>query len=108
VNDHSALFWLDTGAEADLVSIIEYTAAEWGEAQSRKYAGQLQQCIAKLASGEAQVRTLDDIRQGLLSCRCQHHFIFALPVLGGPMRVIAILHERMDLVSRLARRLEAR
>jgi plasmid stabilization system protein ParE len=107
VNDPAASFWLDATAEADLVSIIEYTAAEWGKDQARDYAGQLRKCMTKLASGTAKPRKLDDIRAGLLSCRCRHHFIFALPVRGEPMRVIAILHERMDVVSRLVSRLEA-
>jgi plasmid stabilization system protein ParE len=107
VSDPTASFWLDASAEADLVSIIEYTAGEWGEDQARHYASQLRKCITTLASGKAKARKVDDIRAGLLSCRCQHHFIFALPVRGEPMRVIAILHERMDVVSQLVSRLEA-
>jgi len=38
--------------------------------------------------------------------RCEHHFIFCLPQEEEPALIVAILHERMDLVARVAARLE--
>jgi plasmid stabilization system protein ParE len=37
---------------------------------------------------------------------CEHHYIFCLPRKTAPAMVIAVLHERMDLMVRLAERLE--
>ena len=37
--------------------------------------------------------------------RCRHHLIFALPMDAGPTLILAILHERMDLMARLTHRL---
>ena len=36
---------------------------------------------------------------------CEHHYAFALPREGAPALIVAILHERMDLMTRLAERL---
>jgi len=38
--------------------------------------------------------------------RCEHHYIFCLPRDDAPALVVAIFHERMDLMARLADRLE--
>jgi plasmid stabilization system protein ParE len=35
---------------------------------------------------------------------CEHHFIFCLPRENAPVLVVAILHERMDLMTRVADR----
>jgi len=42
---------------------------------------------------------------GLLMSRCEHHYIFFLPRDGAPTLIVAIFHERMDLMVRLADRL---
>jgi toxin ParE1/3/4 len=38
--------------------------------------------------------------------RCEHHYIFCLPQHDAPALVVAILHERMDIMARLKHRLE--
>jgi len=35
----------------------------------------------------------------------EHHYVFCLPREDGPALVVAIFHERMDLMTRLADRL---
>lgn len=37
--------------------------------------------------------------------RCEHHYVFCLPRWSAPALVVAILHERMDLMVRLTERL---
>jgi len=37
---------------------------------------------------------------------CEHHYIFCLPRDDAPVLVVAIFHERMDLMTRLVERLE--
>jgi toxin ParE1/3/4 len=97
---------LTDAAEADLRSIIRYTRRQWGADQVRKYTAALAHAMDRTARGEGQFRELDDIHQGLRVCHCQRHYIFCLMRSELPMLVVAILHERMDLVARLESRLK--
>ncbi|ECP5445232.1 type II toxin-antitoxin system RelE/ParE family toxin, partial [Salmonella enterica] len=36
---------------------------------------------------------------------CEHHYVFCLPRGSAPALVVAIFHERMDLMARLSERL---
>jgi len=36
---------------------------------------------------------------------CEHHYVFCLPRKRAPALIVALLHERMDLMVRLADRL---
>ena len=92
-------------AEADLRAIIHYTRAEWGDAQTRNYVAKLTRCIENIAGGGRTGKDLSDIHPGLRVFHCQHHYIFCLPRENAAALVVAILHERMDLMTRLADRL---
>ena len=96
---------LTRAAEADLREVIGYTRRQWGVAQARRYASELQRCIEALAAGEVGNRDLADLYPGLRVRHCQHHYIFCLPRPDAPALIIAILHERMDLMARVAGRL---
>ena len=39
---------------------------------------------------------------------CEHHYVFCLPRETAPALIVAIFHERMDLMARLADRLAPR
>ena len=93
-------------AEADLRTIIRYTRAEWGDAQTRNYVAQLTRCIETVAEGKRTGKDLSEIHPGLRMVRCQHHYIFCLPRANAIALVVAILHERMDLITRVADRLK--
>ena len=43
---------------------------------------------------------------GLRMASCGKHFIFCMPQAGRPSVILAILHERMDLMARLKNRLQ--
>ncbi len=43
---------------------------------------------------------------GLRMGRYEHHYVFCLPREGAPALIVAIFHERMDLMTRLADRLK--
>lgn len=94
------------GAEADLRTIIRYTRAQWGDAQSRNYVAKLTRCIEHVAKGERASRDVSDLYPGLRMVHCQHHYIFCLPRENAAALVVAIFHERMDLMARLADRLK--
>lgn len=92
-------------AELDLRGIIQHTRRKWGDAQVRRYVNKLEQGMARLATGQAQAKDMSAIYPTLRMARCEHHYLFFLPRKQAPALVVAILHERMDLMTRLADRL---
>ena len=87
-------------AEEDLIAIWRYTAVKWGETQADKYIRKIEACFEKIGQGSALLRTLTENVQFI---RCEHHYIFILT--GKKPIVIAILHEKMDFLARLKKRL---
>jgi toxin ParE1/3/4 len=73
---------LTSHAEEDLADIIEYTGSQ------------------------GFYRELKNIHPRLRVTRCQHHYIFGIMRSGSPMVVVAIYHERMDVLQRLRTRLK--
>ncbi|MEO9130487.1 MAG: type II toxin-antitoxin system RelE/ParE family toxin [Sphingomonas sp.] len=102
----SASYTLLAAAEADLRDIIRYTRKHWGSAQARSYVAGLQRAIEAVAVGQSQFRDMSALHRGLRMVKCDHHFIFCLPQNDGPALVVAIFHEKMDLMARLADRLK--
>lgn len=96
---------LTAAAEADLREIIRYTRKQWGDVQVRSYIAKLEGGIARLAAGEGVFKDMTALYPALRMVRCEHHYIFCLPRDDAPTLVVAIFHERMDLMLRLADRL---
>ncbi|EGB2808540.1 type II toxin-antitoxin system RelE/ParE family toxin [Salmonella enterica] len=96
---------LTTDAEADLRGIIRYTRKQWGAAQVRRYIARLEHGIAGLAAGRGSFRDMSELFPELRMMHCEHHYVFCLPRGGAPALVVAIFHERMDLMARLSERL---
>lgn len=96
---------LTLAAEADLRGIVRYTRKRWGVAQARSYVAKLERGIASVVSEQGAFRDMSVLYPGLRMARCEHHFLFALPRVDAPALVVAILHERMDLMVRLRERL---
>lgn len=85
--------------------IIRYTRKQWSAAQVRRYIGKLEQGIASLATGKGPFTVVGELYPALRMAYFEHHYIFCLPREHAPALVVAIFHERMDLVTRLADRL---
>jgi plasmid stabilization system protein ParE len=98
-------YLLTDAAEADLRGIIRYTGTQWGDAQVRSYITQLERGIGRLAAGEGAFKPLSEIHPALRMAHCEHHYVFCLSREDAPALIVAILHERMDLMARLAGRL---
>ncbi|WP_105370774.1 type II toxin-antitoxin system RelE/ParE family toxin [Neorhizobium huautlense] len=96
---------LTAEAESDLRSVIRYTRAQWGAAQVRRYVSGLERGIANLAEGKGPFKDMSALYPALRMARCQHHYVFCLPRENAPALIVAILHERMDLMKRLVDRL---
>jgi Plasmid stabilization system protein len=96
---------LTTDAEADLRGIIRYTRKQWGTAQVRRYIARLEHGIAALAAGRSSFRDMSELFPELRMIHCEHHYVFCLPRGSASALVVAIFHERMELVARLSERL---
>ena len=66
----------------------------------------LQVGMNSLATGSTLCKDMSPLHPGLRMMRCEHHYIFCLPRDEAPALVVAILHERMNLMMRLADRLK--
>lgn len=98
---------LTDAAEADIRGIVLYTRKQWGDAQVRRYMARLENGIACLAAGQGTFNDMSALYPALRMARCEHHYVFCLPRENAPALVVAIFHERMDLMTRLAGRLKA-
>lgn len=98
---------LTDAAEADLRDVIRYTREQWGNAQLRRYIAKLEQGIIRLAAGQGTFKDMSALYPALRMARCEHHYVFCLPREKEPALIVAIFHERMDLMTRLADRLNA-
>ena len=81
-------------AEADLLSIADYTLREWGKAQTARYIDELEDCCHMLADNPALGRVCDDVRPGLRRHEHGKHVLFYRREHGGIL-VSRILHQRM-------------
>ncbi|KAA0692033.1 type II toxin-antitoxin system RelE/ParE family toxin [Neorhizobium sp. P12A] len=97
---------LTAEAESDLRSVIRYTRAQWSAAQVRRYVSALERGIANLAEGKGPFKDMSELHPALRMARCEHHFVFCLFRKDSPALIVAIFHERMDLMKRLAGRLD--
>ena len=96
---------LTAEAESDLRSVIRYTRTQWSAAQVRHYVSALERGMEDIAAGKVPFKDLSALYPALRMARCQHHYFFCLPREHAPALIVAILHERMDLMRRLADRL---
>jgi len=92
-------------AENELREILRYTTRKWGPAQARAYARKIEQTATALATGRGVFREWDDLLPGLRVKSAGSHFVFCVARENQPALVLAILHERMDLIERLKERL---
>jgi plasmid stabilization system protein ParE len=100
-----AKYLLSKEAEKDIRKIVRYTLENHGESQVEKYVTQLESCIINLSSGKGPHKKLVNIHVGLRYLHCQHHYIFGLFKPGKQMVIIAVLHERMEMIRHLQNRL---
>lgn len=100
-----ANYKLTKAADSDLESIAHYTISEWGIEQARRYVGKLDQCFQNIGAGEVFEKRFSHRMPQVYVTRCEHHYIFYLAPGGEQPIVIAVLHERMDMIACLKARL---
>ncbi len=92
-------------AQAELREIVRYTARQWGAPQARAYARQIDEAATELATGRGVFKDWGAVLPGLHVKAAGSHYVFCVIRTGKPALVLAILHQRMDLMARLQRRL---
>jgi plasmid stabilization system protein ParE len=102
----TAAFVFHPGAEAEPREIVRYMRREWGEKQARAYAAKLRRRIQARASGTKACKDMSALYPGVRMVRCEHHYIFCVPQHAAPVLAVAMIHERMDVMARLAERLK--
>jgi plasmid stabilization system protein ParE len=65
-----------------------------------------QEDFKNIANRTAYARSFSKRYPQVLVSRCEHHYIFYLHQEIKPPRIIAVLHERMDMLRRLTNRIE--
>ena len=89
-----AAFRFSRRAEADLLSIGDYTIRTWGKAQAARYLGELEVCCQTLSDNPALGRPCPEIRPGLRRLEHGKHVVFYRQERGGIL-VSRILHQRV-------------
>jgi toxin ParE1/3/4 len=89
-------------ARARIFEIWDYTEKKWGEDQADNYVRGLIDAITDLPSQPRRWKPVrDDALTDLFFFRYRHHYIFFRKLSTETLGVISILHENMDLPSRL-------
>ena len=96
---------LTASAEMDLKEIARYTLRQWGKKQSLDYARLLEEGLLRIVARSAFSRNFSDKYPEVQVSQCGHHYIFYIHPENKPPCIIAVLHERMDMLSRLKKRL---
>lgn len=98
---------LTGAADDDLLAIARYTIKKWGIDQARRYDATLESCFTAIGSGKIRRRVFLKRRPELLFTHCEHHYIFYITRNNHCPLIIAVLHENMNLITRLKKRLGA-
>lgn len=93
----------------DLSDIARHTSSKWGKEQALRYAELLKERFTEISEGSVFSKSIFPATYpAVLFCRCEHHCIFFMPpqVKNKKPVILAVLHERMDLLARLSERLK--
>ena len=98
---------LTEAADNDLLAIARYTIKKWGIDQARRYNAALESCFTAIGTGKIRPRIFLQRRPELLFTHCEYHYVFYITRNNRCPLIIAVLHENMNLITRLKNRLSA-
>ncbi len=96
-----AKYKLTNKAVEDLTKIWDYTFNKWSEKQADKYYEMLIKNCQDIADNPNLGKNYVGIKDGLFGLKTNRHIIFYRIFSDGPIEITRILHERMDLKSRI-------
>jgi toxin ParE1/3/4 len=85
----------------DLSQIWNYTVNEWSENQADIYYKMLLENCNELAHNPDSGKKYSEITENLLGFKAGSHIIFYRRIEGNEIEITRILHEQMDLKSRI-------
>ncbi len=85
----------------DLDNIWVYTAENWSVAQADRYYKLVIDELEYLARNPESGKSMEHIKMGYRASKVKSHLIFYKTPGSGPIEIIRILHERMDIENRL-------
>jgi len=85
----------------DLSDIWNYTKTEWSESQAEKYYQSIKTSCKLIADNPNVGKNYKEISRHLFGFKSGKHIIFYSVISETEIEIIRILHERMDLISRL-------
>ncbi len=85
----------------DLNNIWEYSFEKWSENQADKYYSMLKLACKEIGESPKLGREYNNIKNNLLGLKSGKHIIFYQKVDEDEIEIIRILHEQMDLKSRI-------
>lgn len=97
-------YQLTRDAQADLVSIRQFTRKRWGATQAQKYLTDLRMSVKRLAENPDLGVLSPDIGDGVLRFPCNRHVIYYFYE-GGELIVFGVLHKGMVPLKHLDERL---
>ncbi len=89
-------FVLTQKAREDLLSIGRYTENKWGKNQRNRYLTMMDKAFLTLAENPSLERSCDAIKQGYKAYTSGKHVIFYRYEDHETIKIVRILHERMD------------
>ena len=97
-----AKFVLSERAKRDLVDIWRYTLENWSEEQAVRYYNKLMDGCEQIASTPyTSGRDYEEVRPGLRGMFCGKHIIFYRVIPKEKVRIVRILHGKMDYPKQL-------
>ena len=91
-----------SSAKKQILEIWDYTERMWGETQADKYIRDLITAINTIAGERHRWRpVMDNALSEVFFFRHRHHYVFFRELPKNGLGVISILHENMDIPSRL-------
>jgi len=99
------MYQLSKDADLDWQDILHYTYESFGERQVKIYTSALLKCLDNLSNETGLFKKLNIETHEVLSMQCKKHILFGLKQEGKPLLIIAIFHEKMDLMNRLRKRI---
>jgi len=94
-------YYLTKKAVEDLSQIWEYTFETWSESQADKYYNGLLDTCNTIAQNPDLGKKYDGITRNLFGLKINRHIIFYRKIPLEEVEITRILHERMDLKTRI-------
>lgn len=96
---------LTRDAEQDLREVAEYTLNRWGKNLFIEYREGLKSTFESISSNSLQKRTFSNQFPDVFVTKYRYHYVFYFMNNPKQFIILGIIHEKRDLVSRLAERL---